>query len=458
MLRLGNSETISVRILDQTGTPVPGLVASDFRITLVGTGGVRPKSPYTIRETDSLQAPGFYELMLAVEDLDLLGPLRILVRPRSAYEPEQMDYAPLRASSLHDATSGFAVGDGGVILSTSDGGQTWSSVTSPTVADLYDVHATGPSEAYAVGAEGTVLAWDGSAWAEVEAGSATVYRGVYSDASGEATIVGDGGEIRRLASGVTSQLDDGTAAGSDILRDVAKVDVSKWYAVGDGGTLLVSTDDGATWAEQVLGVAETLHDVDFLNPSDGWIAGDAGLVLATGDGGSNWSAQTTPVDGNLFAVGFVNVSEGWAAGDDGILVKTGDGGQTWTRTDSSQADPLRDITAVSGNSVVLIGGASAAVFVVGETTPPSFAEAVIEETVVDDISPKIDRILGLSPENYRVTDQMYDADGNLVSATIRTFPTASDAINIANPVAEYEVTAFYDTVGRLKDYRMLRTD
>lgn len=58
---------------------------------------------------------------------------------------------------LADKASGYAVGQGGLIFRTSDGGNTWSKQNSGTQADLYNVIAAGPDEAWAVGEDGTLL-------------------------------------------------------------------------------------------------------------------------------------------------------------------------------------------------------------------------------------------------------------------------------------------------------------
>lgn len=64
--------------------------------------------------------------------------------------------ANLRSVTFVDASTGWAVGDG-VILHTTDGGQTWSQQVSPTGATLLDVAAVNADLVYAVGGSRTVL-------------------------------------------------------------------------------------------------------------------------------------------------------------------------------------------------------------------------------------------------------------------------------------------------------------
>jgi putative cell wall-binding protein len=70
---------------------------------------------------------------------------------------------------MTDASRGWAVGDGGTIIRTTDGGATWTACTSPTSASLYDVEfVRGTTTGWAVGASGTVVkTTDGVNWSLV---------------------------------------------------------------------------------------------------------------------------------------------------------------------------------------------------------------------------------------------------------------------------------------------------
>ena len=65
------------------------------------------------------------------------------------------------------------------------------------------------------------------------------------------------------------------------------------------------------------------------------------------------------------------------------------------------------------------------------------------------------RILGLSQENFRFFNHVYDGDGNLTSANIRIYPTSTDVENNTNHTDAYRVLASY-TDGKLTDYQVLK--
>ncbi|MCB9068053.1 MAG: hypothetical protein H6629_09630 [Calditrichae bacterium] len=60
------------------------------------------------------------------------------------------------------------------------------------------------------------------------------------------------------------------------------------WAVGDNGTIIMTTNKGITWESQTLGSSANLNAVDFQNDSIGWVCGDNGAVFSTVDGGNSW--------------------------------------------------------------------------------------------------------------------------------------------------------------------------
>lgn len=59
---------------------------------------------------------------------------------------------------------------------------------------------------------------------------------------------------------------------------------------------------------------------------------------------------------------------------------------------------------------------------------------------------KIQYILGLSQENFRIYNQVYDSGGNMTGASVSIYPTATDADNDTNPIATYTIAATFSGV------------
>jgi len=64
------------------------------------------------------------------------------------------------------------------------------------------------------------------------------------------------------------------------------------------------------------------------------------------------------------------------------------------------------------------------------------------------------RALGLGQENYRIFSPVYDANGNMTTATIKIYPSASDCEADTNVTATYTVTSTYDSNHRMSTYKV----
>jgi len=70
------------------------------------------------------------------------------------------------------------------------------------------------------------------------------------------------------------------------------------FIVGEAGTILKTTDLGATWAPLVSGTTTTLHGVYLFDPAEGVAVGEQGLILRTTNGGTVWQTVASGVKDN----------------------------------------------------------------------------------------------------------------------------------------------------------------
>jgi hypothetical protein len=104
-----------------------------------------------------------------------------------------------------------------------------------------------------------------------------------------------------------------------------------------------------------------------------------------------------------------------------------------------------DYTDVSSIEVITAADIADAVWstaVVNYATPSTFGEAVR-------------KTLGLSKNNLRIINQVYDGSGRLTSSTLRIFENATDLQNNTNHIAEYLMTATYDVYGKNINYQVI---
>jgi photosystem II stability/assembly factor-like uncharacterized protein len=120
------------------------------------------------------------------------------------------------------------------------------------------------------------------------------------------------------------------------INDVAFVDATHAWAVGDALTILKSSDGGSTWTRVATdaGLASaSLRSVRFYDAMHGMVLSDQGNALQTSDGGATWKLNT--LGGSVYAGGvssFVDYSasriivESYTTASASMSV---DGGATW---------------------------------------------------------------------------------------------------------------------------------
>jgi photosystem II stability/assembly factor-like uncharacterized protein len=252
----------------------------------------------------------------------------------------------LAAVAFSDATNGWAVGDGGTILHTTDGGATWSSEDSFSAdSSLRAVATTDAGNAWAVGDDGAgspiILhsSDSGVTWTPQQLGiTGNLLAGVAFPSATDGWAVGGAGLILHTSDAGASweQQTDGDPGLYD-LGGVTFTDAATGWAVGKNGTVIHTTDGGVTWTVQTQGdpTNATLLSIAFPNATDGWAVGENGVIVHTADGGATWTPQNSGAPGvTLQHVAFPTPMHGWAVGSNGTILATTDGGATWTTQQS----------------------------------------------------------------------------------------------------------------------------
>jgi photosystem II stability/assembly factor-like uncharacterized protein len=125
-----------------------------------------------------------------------------------------------------------------------------------------------------------------------------------------------------------------TSGTSNSLFGVCFSDSSVGVAVGDGGTILRTTNAGLTWNPHASGVTNRFTSVVYPT-TNVWIAvGVNGQMARSSDNGVTWSLQSSGVARILYGVAFANADTGIAVGGDQnnanpVIVATTNGGDSW---------------------------------------------------------------------------------------------------------------------------------
>lgn len=250
--------------------------------------------------------------------------------------------------SFVDANTWVAVGNGGTIMRSTDGGIGWSSVPSPVGDPLRAVSFHG-NIGVAAGIAGRVVRTTDGGLSWIQEPRPTT-RALYAVSLGTSYGVMTGEEGFIFVStdeGVTWTTH--TAGTASVLFGVS---VSGATAVGVGGraAVVMSVNSGQGWGLTVLGDPQTLffYGTSFVNTTTGWAVGSytptGSIIVKSIQSGFVWTLQSAPTTNILFGVSFTSVDSGTAVGFNGTIVHTTNGGTDWTL---QQSNTLQTLSAVS---------------------------------------------------------------------------------------------------------------
>jgi len=141
---------------------------------------------------------------------------------------------------------GFAIGDNGVILTTINGGSSWTALTPPVIRDFNAMTFINANAGYIVGGNST----------------------------GQRTILktNDGGTSWTVIKDETGGM----------LNDISFADTDQGYITGDSATVLTTTDGGYNWSPIVIDTSltgnKTFNAVKFYNKNFGVLGGKNGIL------------------------------------------------------------------------------------------------------------------------------------------------------------------------------------
>jgi photosystem II stability/assembly factor-like uncharacterized protein len=384
-LRVGESITFSATVTDTAGQPVtnPRLTwtSSDPVVAEVDGGG----RATGLREGTTVIVASGGHVVSNPETLVVIQGYGWVDQSKAALTTNT-----LNGVHFYDRLHGWAVGNLGTILATTDGGLNWTRQDSKSTAYVLNgVYFLTAQHGFAVGASGRILESvnGGSIW--------TARTGISTDARelrdvtffgpSLGFIVGNGGVLLRTtdAGATWTRIPSGVTAYAlfSVWASAAPGPDTLAWAVGDNGTLIGSRDAGRSWyiytpsftVQNLRGVARlsnsqalavglqdavgyTVASADTalwaLAPPPGdftsfwdlsWPAagrayavgfngvGRANVLMST-DGGQSWTTQqlpgTAPIAGNsLRSVWFVDDTHGWAVGELGLILHTATGGE-----------------------------------------------------------------------------------------------------------------------------------
>jgi photosystem II stability/assembly factor-like uncharacterized protein len=256
--------------------------------------------------------------------------------------------ADLYVIQFMDALHGYAAGQNGAVIRTSDGGLSWRSVGIPTTFPVRALSFISFDHGWAVTGDVDHPDNSGGMWETTDGGESWTNRQYNSTrarlgVSFVSDVIGWACGARNGPLDITATKDGGQTFGTQSSASIFGWTYGikglspevVWAAGGTyfpavSGFLLYSTNGGASWHERSMGVLPFFFAIDFPDMQHGYAAGESGGVYATTDGGQSWRSVSVNTTSALRSVSFASAQHGWVCGEDGSMFLTTDGGQSWS--------------------------------------------------------------------------------------------------------------------------------
>ena len=193
------------------------------------------------------------------------------------YERNAFKRLPVIRSDLRDVfvlgERVWAVGEGGLIIHSPDGGVTWQQQRAYQPESLESVEEK-PQRQRMIAPEAD--------------------QQLESNAQGISRTEG--------------RLSDSEKLFREDLQSIFFIDAQRGWAVGESDIILSTADGGKSWQPQASGTEAWLESVTFMDAQRGWTVGSGGTILSTNDGGKNWQLQSNNTETSLVDNDEMNLS------------------------------------------------------------------------------------------------------------------------------------------------------
>lgn len=259
--------------------------------------------------------------------------------------------APLSAVAMAGKRA-VAVGVRGMIITSDDGGASWTQRQAPVSSDLLAVHFPSPQNGWAVGHDGVVLHSKdgGSSWVRQLDGRQA---GTLLTTHFKALVANGAAGAARMLQDMQLNYANGP---EQALLDVWFDDDEHGIVCGSFGTLLSTSDGGKTWVSRIEQVEyDGLLHFNAIRAANGnlYLASERGIVFRYERDKQRFLPSLTGYAGSFFTL----VAEGdtvVAAGLRGNAYRSVDAGKTWDKLDTGVISALTGAAGAGGGKMFFV--------------------------------------------------------------------------------------------------------
>lgn len=251
----------------------------------------------------------------------------------------------------------YASGEYGIMIKKDLPASTWSVVANPTDQSANWIAFTSTGTGFAVGQDGFIIKSSdkGKSWTAIDNKiTKDSFYGVTVTDKNNSWLVGDEGVLLHTSDGGTTWVQQETGLTTSLVT-ISFVDNNNGWAAGDGGVIMHTTNGGSTWTRQTSNTSNYLLGIHFADANKGWCVGAGGIMMRTTNGGSTWTTTASVVSSNLYSVSMITSALGFAAGPSGVMLKTTDAGASWVKVNLGITSNLALVVGTSANNLYAVG-------------------------------------------------------------------------------------------------------
>lgn len=210
----------------------------------------------------------------------------------------------------------LSVGESGAYAYSQDDGATWASASLGVSSTFYDIDRTSSTTGYVVGVGGTAIYYVNGSWFSGTPNVTETLYAVQDNGDGTAWMVGGAGRLLKAYNNGISWTNYGRI-GSDNLWGVYFESASTGWIVGENGTFKETTDGGVSWSDVSVSGLSTQYLYDIQVVDDRIVVAGDKIVILSEDGGTTWTSESFADENITFYGAYVaDESNVWVAGTD----------------------------------------------------------------------------------------------------------------------------------------------
>jgi len=228
----------------------------------------------------------------------------------------------------------LTAGSNGVIMRSTDEGNSWDIKTEYSMEDLHDILIYDQNNYYICGNNGTLIKStdQGITWGQVQLNTSPDLNSLISMPPASSRVINIIAVGQNGACMASTNMVDWFTITLPVQEDVLSITSYENTVIcgTETGKILRSTNRGNSWSVISSGVTTELYQIEFIDQSTLVGTTSQGKVVRSTDSGVSWNVISTPVTHYLNAMAFGSSVFGIAGGTTDSLLYTTNGGLNWS--------------------------------------------------------------------------------------------------------------------------------